>query len=490
MRIPIAIPPGLRRDGTEGQSRGRWLYGSLVRNYGDDVGPVGGFRARSTHAVTGKARAIYLWKSSQEDRRIAIGTHTGLFMQSAAGTVTDITPSAFVAGEADASVNTGFGGGFFGTGAYGTARPDTGTPIPASVWMLDNWGDYLVGCFQPDGRLVEWQLDTALDAVAITNAPTSCSGLITTQDRFLLALGASGNARLVAWCDQEDNTTWTPSATNQAGDQLLDTQGAIVTAIELRGQTVILTDVDAHVAEYIGPPFVFGIRRIGGGCGAISVGCVVDQGDWAIWWGRSGFWRFDGGLTPLDCPLKDLDDGLNQTQRSKITGWHNARHHEIWWHYPSSASTENDRYVSFNYRTGEWWEGAIGDLSRLSGSGSELFTYPLLMGDDGLVYEHEVGSDWGDAVPFALSGPMLLGDGATVMRVTGIVPDVTGSPTIGFATRDYPTSPAVTVAQATLATGRTDLRFTARQVETRVEFADAADRFGKSFLEATPGGRR
>lgn len=491
MRLPIAIPPGLRRDGTEGQSRGRWLYGSLVRGYGSDVGPVGGWRSRSDSAVTGKARAIYAWLSGPGDRRIAIGTEQGLFVQNASGVVFDVTPSGFTAGQADASVNTGFGGGFFGGGTFGTPRSDTGSPLPASVWMLDNWGRYLVACIQCDGRLVEWQLDTGTDAAVISNAPTACAGLITTQDRFLIALGASGNARLLAWCDQEDNTVWTPSATNQAGDQELDTEGGVVTAVELRGQTLILTDLDAHAMQYIGPPFIFALQKVADGCGAISVRCAVAVSETAYWWSRSGFWRYDGAVTPLDCPLKDLFEDLNQTQRSKITGWHNSQQQEVWWHYPSAASTENDRYVSLNYRTGEWWEGAAGDVARLAGVGTGLYSFPLLTGDNGLVYEHEVaGLTWDGATPFALSGPQLLGDGSVVMRVTGIVPDVIGSPTIGFATRDYPTSPAVTVAQATLATGRTDLRFTARQVETRVEFAASTDRFGISFLEATPGGRR
>lgn len=488
MRLPIAIPPGLRRDGTEGQSRGRWLYGSLARNYGDDIGPVGGFRLRTSNAVSGKCRALFVWRSAPDTRLIAAGTHTGLYSQNAAGAVTDITPSAFVSGEADASVNAGFGGGYFGSGTYGTPRIDTGNVLPASVWMLDNWGRYLVGCFQPDGRILEWQLDTALNAVAVTNAPTSCSGLITTQDFFLIALGASGNARLLAWCDQQDNTVWTPSATNQAGDQELDTEGGIVTAVELRGQTLVLTDIDAHVMQYIGPPFVFSIQKVGEGCGAISVGCAVDQGDWAMWWSRSGFWRFDGSVTPVDCPLRDLDAGLNQAQRSKITGWHNAKNNEIWWMYPSIAGIENDRYVSFNYKTGEWWEG---ELSRLAGVGPGLFTYPLLVDDDGLIYEHEVeGLTWGGATPFARSGPMLLGDGSRSMRVGSAVFDYLGTTSVGFITRDYPSSPEVTVAQTTLTPGKTDYRFSARQVEVNVEFAASGSRFGIGFLDATPGGAR
>ncbi len=489
MRIPITIPPGLRRDGTEAQSSGRWLRSSLVRGYGADVGPILGWRKRSDNAILGKARAVFVWadNGTPPARRIAIGAHAGLFVQTVSGAVFDITPEDFTAGLADAAINTGFGGGSFGLGAFGAPRPDVGDPIPAAVWRLDNWGRYLVGCCDSDGRLLPWDLDTAEAAEPVGGAPTDCTGLVVTQDRFLVALGASGNPRLVAWSDQENNTSWTPSASNQAGDQELDTEGGAVAAVELRGQTLVLTDLDAHVMQYVGPPFVFALQRVGEGCGAISAGCLVDQGDWAMWWSRAGFWRFDGTVTPVDCPLRDLEDGLNPAQRSKVSGWHNARHNEIWWHYPSAASTENDRYVSFNYKTGEWWEGA---LARLAGAAPGLFAYPLTVDADGYVHEHEVGANYDGATPFVRSGPVMLGDGERAMRVLGIAPDVKGSCRASFETRDYPTSTPTTVAATGLTAGRTDLRFTARQMELEVAFDSADGRFGAGFLEVAPAGSR
>ncbi len=36
---------------------------------------------------------------------------------------------------------------------------------------------------------------------AITNAPTGCAALLSTAERFLFALGASSNPRLVKWSD-------------------------------------------------------------------------------------------------------------------------------------------------------------------------------------------------------------------------------------------------------------------------------------------------
>ena len=115
-------------------------------------------------------------------------------------------------------LNLGYGGGPYGLFSYGTPRPDTGTATPATTWTLDNWGEYLLACSNADGKIYEWDLNIANDGVALTNAPVSNKAVLVTAERFVFALGAGGNARKVAWSDQEDNTTWTPSITNQAGD--------------------------------------------------------------------------------------------------------------------------------------------------------------------------------------------------------------------------------------------------------------------------------
>ena len=77
-----------------------------------------------------------------------------------------------------------------------------------------------------DGKIYEWQLTQEL-CTSSANAPTGNKGLVVTEERFVFALGAGGNPRKVQWCDQENNTSWTPSATNQAGDFELQTVGQI-----------------------------------------------------------------------------------------------------------------------------------------------------------------------------------------------------------------------------------------------------------------------
>ena len=40
----------------------------------------------------------------------------------------------------------------------------------AAAWMLDTWGEYLVGCSASDGKIYEWQLGSTTPAARITNS--------------------------------------------------------------------------------------------------------------------------------------------------------------------------------------------------------------------------------------------------------------------------------------------------------------------------------
>ena len=172
-----------------------------------------------------------------------------------------------------------------------------------------------------------------------------------TEERFLFALGAGGNPRLVQWSDKEDNTTWTPAATNEAGDLELQTAGEIMCGIRVRGQSLILTNIDAHVATYQGPPYVYGIERVGTSCGIISQKAVATTDLGAIWMGRRAFFNYSGGsVSKVQSEVSDyVFSDINVSQQSKAFAVTNSRYGEVWWFYPSGASNECDRYVVYSF---------------------------------------------------------------------------------------------------------------------------------------------
>jgi hypothetical protein len=377
--IPLKIPAGVFRNGTEYQSSGRYYDSNLVRWFEGTLRPIGGWRKRSSTQLTGSCRGLITWRDNSSDRWIVAGTNSKLYVMNEAGTIKDITPTGFTTGSADAVSKLGYGYGTYGSFAYGVARPDLGSLTPAATWSMDTWGEYLVACSDADGKLYEWQLGFSGPtlAAAISGAPTSCAAVMTTAERFVFALGASGNPRMVKWCDQEDNTDWTPSTTNQAGDFELQTVGSLKCGKRVRGLNLLFTDVDVHASSYIGAPYVYSFEKVGSGCGVISSQAVAAIDTAAMWMSRSGFWVYDGYVKPLASDVGDyVFENINYTQASKIYAVHNSKYGEITWFYPSAASNENDSYVTYNYREGHW---AIGSMSRTAGTDRGVFTNPCLL---------------------------------------------------------------------------------------------------------------
>ncbi len=488
--IPLQIPPGVYRNGTEFQASNRWYDANLVRWIDGTMRPVGGWRARDTLGSTAP-RAALAWQDLDGGRRYAAGFHDALKAINASGTVVDITPADIVAGDLDAQVNTGYGGGFYGLERYGVARADKGNYGEATTWALDNWGENLVACSVADGRLLEWDLNAANNAAPVSGAPIDNLSLVVTAERFLFALGAGGNPRKVQWCDREDNTTWTPLTTNEAGDLELQTSGQIMLGIKTRGQTLIITDQDAHAATYQGPPYVYGFERVGSACGAMSrrAAAAVDEG--VFWMGRRGFHIYAGGaVQDVPCEVSDyVFSDISAGQSSKVYAVSNQQFNEIWWFYPSGSSLENDRYVVFNYAERHW---SVGSISRTAAVDSGVFRSPIWFGSDGVSYDHETGLSHGGADVFAESGPISLGAGDNVMAATMLIPDekTQGDVTATFKTRFQPNNTQRTYGPYSLA-NPTSVRFTGRQIQMRVDGARLADwRVGVMRLDATAGGLR
>jgi hypothetical protein len=490
--IPLKIPAGVFRNGTEYQSAGRYYDSNLVRWFEGTLRPIGGWRKRSTSQMTGSCRGLITWRDNSADRWIAAGTNSKLYAMNEAGTLKDITPTGFTAGSANAVSKLGYGYSTYGSFAYGVSRPDLGSVVPAATWSLDTFGEYLIACSDADGKLYEWQLgfSTPTLAAAITNAPTSCAAVMSTAERFIFALGASGNPRKVAWCDQENNTVWTPSTTNQAGDFELQTVGSLKCGKRVRGLNLLFTDVDVHASSYIGAPYVYSFEKVGSGCGVISSQAVAAIDTAAMWMSRSGFWIYDGYVKPLTSDVGDyVFDNINYTQASKIYAVHNSKYGEITWFYPSSSSNENDSYVTYNYREGHW---AIGLMVRTAGTDRGVFSNPLMVSSDGYVYEHEVGFNYDGGSVYAETGPIEVGNGDAVMSVRQVIPDeqTLGEVVVSFKTRMYPTSDESTFGPYTAAQP-TDVRFSARQVKVRYTGNVLADwRVGVTRLEAVASGQR
>lgn len=502
--MPLAslkMPPGLFRAGTEYQSAGRYYDADRVRWYAGTMQPMRGWRQRALTALTGAARAALAWRDNSGNRWLGVGTHSKLYAIESGITVHDITPTGFSAGRPDASAATGYGVGNYGVDEYGTPRAETSTTgrLPATVLSLDTWGENFVACSPDDGVIYEWALNTAAPAAPIANAPINNRAVAVSAERIMFALGAGGDLRRVDWSDQEDNTDWTPVATNQAGSFTLTTSGQIVTGRRTRAGVLILTDVDAWLAIYQGPPFVYGFSRVGAECGIVGGAAVAVVDTYAVWMGRSGFWLFDSYVKPLPCEIHDAIFGdLNYDQISKVVAMPQRAFGEVWFFYPSAGSSENDRAAVWNYRENTW---TFAKIPRTCGDDQGVFALPLMVSPDGYVYEHEVGWTYEDVaspsnidygLPWAEGGPVEIGLGDNVMRARKLYPDerTQGGVTATFYARYYPNAVETTYGPYTMA-APTDIRFTGRQLRIRYEGASPGDwRVGDNRIEGVAGGTR
>jgi hypothetical protein len=424
--LPVKLPPGFFRNGTEYEAAGRWYDGNLVRWRDGRIRPWGGWRrASNTTVLNGAARAIIAWRGNNGFRYCAIGTNSNLYVSSG-GNFSDQTPTSLVAGRRDAIEGPGYGAGPYGLGHYGTRRLTSAIALDAASWTFDIWGENLLGVLPSDGRLVQWQPSVGGAAAAVSNAPTGNTAVLVTDEEYVLAIGAGSNKRRVAWCSQGDNTIWTPSATNTAGGLNLKTQGNVVTAAKVGSIILIWTTNDVHNLPYLGTPLIYGTNRLADNCGIISPNAKATDESSAYWMGLNGFFYFDGLVHPLPCDVQDYVFGrLNQAQRSKVFAGRNSQDGEIVWFYPSTNSTENDSYVAYNYFYKIWY---FGSLSRTCWADRGTFVNPLAVDGSTIVFEHEIGL-LGDGASrnsliFVQSGPAEIGAGDKIIYSSLMVPDV------------------------------------------------------------------
>lgn len=399
--LPIKLPPGVRRIGTEYESKGRFYDANWMRWHKGTMRPIGGWEKVLTldtdadtvedaaHPLIGSPRYVVTWRDNDGDNWGAIGTSHRLYVTDGTG-LYDITPDGFAAGSDGAVYSSTYGDGVYGLGVYGLPDDARLGDVAQTIglWSLDVWGHNLVACANHDGKIYEWNPDdgTGTAAAQISASPVKNAYIFVTDERFLVALGGSeynyGGAsegstpviRQVRWSDREDNSTWIASATNQSGDFLLNTSGAAQCGVQLRGQSLILTKIDAHVMRYIGPPLIYGFERVGD-VGIIGPHAIAEFNGKAAWMSSEGFHLFDGYIQDLPCEVNDyIFSDLNYSQANKIVAGHNREWNEIWWFYPSASSYENDRYVIWSYSENHW---SIGNLARGAWDDAGVLTYPL-----------------------------------------------------------------------------------------------------------------
>ena len=359
--IPLNLPPGMYKNGTPYSRKGRWIDGNLIRWQDGSLRPMGGWVRRTSGGVNiatlisdptlEAVRDIFSWRDNSQGQNTVFGSNLALYHMSQGGTITDITYAGYTPNNSskDADAQAGFGENPYGVGAYGAANNLEGQdPTPPDRWYTANFGEILLTGVRNNGGLYELDLGTLILS-AVSGAPSQIQDIVVTDERQVMAIGGGGQPRRLQATDVEDRTDWTPATANQAIDRTIPGTGRLKRLVKVLRQVLILGENDAHVANYIGPPYVYSVDLAGENCGPLAAEAVAATDRFAVWWGERNSWIYDGSVQIIPCDVLDfLYDDIDTNQVSKISAFTNTDFSEIWWLYQSqsTATTEVDSYVA------------------------------------------------------------------------------------------------------------------------------------------------
>ncbi len=333
---------------------------------------------------------------------------------------------------------------------WGNAASVTVPGAQIRLWSHDNFGEDLI--INPrDGGLFYWDKTNGLSTRAVelsatstysgeTSVPTIAKQvLVSDQDRHVIVFGCDGlganssatqgngvqDPLLIRFSSQENPVDFFPTATNTAGDLRLGGGSTFVQAVETKQQILVFTNKTLHAMKFIGPPFTFGLQELSKNITIMSPFSAIAVEDAVFWMGVDTFYVYSGGQTiQLPCTVKDkvfLD--FNFEERDKVHVGLNSEFSEILWFYPSSAGTEIDKYVAYNYLEKVWYYGT---LVRQAWLDRGIRNLPQATGNQYL-YNHEVGfDDDGSAMTsFIESSAIDIGEGDKFLFIKQVIPDIT-----------------------------------------------------------------
>jgi len=451
----------------------------------------------------------------------------------------------------------GWGTYLWGDSTWGTERTTSDVILDPGIWSLDNFGEILIATIH-NGRTFTWDAGASNPrsnrATLMSGAPTKTRlTLVSDRDRHLFHFGTettigdstTQDPMFIRFSNQEDYSTYQPTATNTAGTFRLDTGNKIVAAVQGKDYVFVLTDSAAYVIQFVGPPFTFSVRQVGTNCGCIGQNAVSYSNGMIFWMsGEGGFFAFDGTVKALPCLVEDFvftttgdNLGINYNANQIIYGEHNTLYNEVTWFYPKAGSTQIDRCVTYNYGENCW---TTGSLARSSYADTGVFDVPYatqynstatpnfnIQGITNLYgasiyYQHETGTDQINSSgttsinAFIQSGDFDIaarrgitgqstgiadfrGDGEFIMSMKRFIPDfqvLTGNSKITLLLNDYPSNTASSSPLGpftiTSSTDKVDTRARGRLLSIKIANDAVGEtwRYGTLRVDVQPDGRR
>lgn len=245
----------------------------------------------------------------------------------------------------------------------------------AADWNFTTFGNDLIAVSKANAVQVSTAQASAFTALA--GAPPKASVCASNKNFVLLGDCNDGTNDLgdqIWWCGLGNDTTWTVSASTQAGNyRLRDTPGKVTALVNLRDTVVAYKEDAVYVGNYQGAALQWTWRLVSDkvGCAA-SKGVVVVNGI-HYFLHRTGVFRFDGASVQ---PIGQSVNKFLFTKMGKQSAFASAQavydEHEsvIIWYFKnngaSGAASGIDCGLALNIQTGQFgyidnvWEAVAG----------------------------------------------------------------------------------------------------------------------------------
>jgi hypothetical protein len=249
------------------------------------------------------------------------------------------------------------------SGVGAVTQVNTGYTTSANErFRFTQFGDVVIAT-DNSSKLQAWTLGTST-AFADLAAAAPVAKYVTVVRDFVVTANTFESAKQeqyrVRWSGINDETTWTPSATNQADFQDLADGGQIM---GIRGGEfgLVLLERGIHRMSYIGSPLIFQFDNISRNKGCMVSGSVAQYQGLTFFLSDDGFYACDGQqVIPIGAEKVDrwfLDD-VSENDYPSMSAAVDPVRKLILWNYKSKDGSR--KLIMYNFNTKKWTYGDAG----------------------------------------------------------------------------------------------------------------------------------
>jgi hypothetical protein len=227
-------------------------------------------------------------------------------------------------------------------------------------WGFEQFGDYVVAVAAGEAPQV-YQMGVSSLFANLGGSPPSGATCVARINDFLMM----GKDFTVHWSAFNDITSWSPSATTQAGNQELDQAQGKIQAIVGGEYAAIFQERAIRRAIYAGPPVIwdFGQDAVETKRGAIGPNATARFGRSIFFAADDGFYVFDGNAsTPIGSGKVDgyFQRRLNYGYRHKVGVGIDTVNKFVVFGFPAGSATDISELLIYSLTDGRWTHDEVG----------------------------------------------------------------------------------------------------------------------------------